>query len=83
MDSNPCRGLATLAILEWLERHWLRMSSGFAEFLEAFDLRQMPRMDSGPWSVVGEMKSRLVRIATALAGLAALVVVTGAGNKFH
>jgi hypothetical protein len=29
------------------------------------------------------MKTRLVRIATALAGLAALVVVTGAGNKFH
>jgi hypothetical protein len=29
------------------------------------------------------MKSRLVRIATALAGLAALAVVTGAGLKFH
>jgi len=29
------------------------------------------------------MKSRLVRIATALSGLAALAVVTGAGLKFH
>ena len=29
------------------------------------------------------MKSRLVRIAIALAGLAALAVVTGAGGKFH
>lgn len=29
------------------------------------------------------MKSRLVRIATALGTLAALAVVTGAGNKFH
>jgi hypothetical protein len=29
------------------------------------------------------MKSRLVRIATALAGLAALAVVTGASGKFH
>jgi hypothetical protein len=29
------------------------------------------------------MKSRLVRIATALAGLAALAVVTGAASKFH
>ena len=29
------------------------------------------------------MKARLVRIAIALAGLAALAVVTGAGSKFH
>ena len=29
------------------------------------------------------MKPRLVRIATALATLAALAVVTGAGHKFH
>ncbi len=29
------------------------------------------------------MKPRLARIATALATLAALAVVTGAGNKFH
>jgi hypothetical protein len=29
------------------------------------------------------MKARLVRIAIALAGLAALAVVTGAGGKFH
>jgi len=29
------------------------------------------------------MKSRLVRIAIALAGLAALAVVTGASGKFH
>jgi hypothetical protein len=29
------------------------------------------------------MKTRLVRIATGLATLAALAVVTGAGGKFH
>jgi hypothetical protein len=29
------------------------------------------------------MKARLVRISIALAGLAALAVVTGASNKFH
>ena len=29
------------------------------------------------------MKTRFVRIATALGGLAALAVVTGAGGKFH
>ena len=29
------------------------------------------------------MKSRFVRFTTALAGLAALAVVTGAGLKFH
>jgi hypothetical protein len=29
------------------------------------------------------MKTRLVRIALALAGLAALAVVTGASGKFH
>jgi hypothetical protein len=29
------------------------------------------------------MNARLVRIATALAGLAALAVVTGAYGKFH
>jgi hypothetical protein len=29
------------------------------------------------------MKARLVRIAIALAGLAALAVVTGASGKFH
>jgi hypothetical protein len=29
------------------------------------------------------MKARLVRIALALAGLAALAVVTGASGKFH
>jgi hypothetical protein len=29
------------------------------------------------------MKARLVRIAIALAGLAALAVVTGADGKFH
>jgi len=46
-----------------------------------------------PWSLTArtapkegnqlQMKSRLVRIATALSGLAALAVVTGAGLKFH
>jgi hypothetical protein len=29
------------------------------------------------------MKTRLVRITTALAGIAALAVVTGASGKFH
>ena len=29
------------------------------------------------------MKTRLVRIATALGGLAALAAVTGAGGKWH
>lgn len=29
------------------------------------------------------MKTRFVRIATALAGLATLAVVTGAGGKWH
>ena len=29
------------------------------------------------------MKARFVRIATAVGTLTALVVVTGAGNKFH
>ncbi len=42
-------------------------------------ISRTPRPGKGP----SAMKSRLVRIATALAGLAALAVVIGAPGKFH
>ena len=41
--------------------------------------RANPRYRKGQFG----MKTRLVRIAIALATLAALAVVTGASNKFH